>query len=66
MIVPNQYLGSLVVVLALLLGACSQQAPPDTAPVDIDSSSVQIVTSKPRKFGSGVHIQQGARLGHRR
>ena len=47
MIMPNQYLGSLVVALALLLGACSQQAPPETETVDIDSSSAQIVTSTP-------------------
>jgi len=46
-IVPNQYLGSLVVALAVLLGACSQQAPPETETVDIDSSSAQIVTSTP-------------------
>ena len=45
--VPNQVLGSLVVALALLLGACSQQAPPETETVDIDGSSAQIVTSTP-------------------
>ncbi|MDE2770906.1 MAG: 6-bladed beta-propeller [Bacteroidota bacterium] len=44
---PNQYLRSLVVALALLFGACSQQAPPETESIDIDSSSVQIVTSTP-------------------
>ncbi|MCY4673102.1 MAG: hypothetical protein OXD43_04935 [Bacteroidetes bacterium] len=58
MISPNQYLGSLVVALALFLGACSQQAPSETwnvnssrqAPsetITIDSSSAQIVTSTP-------------------
>ncbi len=47
MITPNQCLGSMVVALALLLGACSQQSPPETETVDIDSSSVQIVTSTP-------------------
>ena len=44
---PNHSLGSLVVALALILGACSQQAPPETETVDIDSSSVQIVTNTP-------------------
>ena len=47
MIMPNHSLGSLVVAPALILGACSQQAPPETETVDIDSSSVQIVTSTP-------------------
>ena len=49
MISPNQYLGSLVVALALLLGACSQQASvdPGAADLSIDSSSAQIVTSTP-------------------
>ena len=47
MITPNQYPESLVVALALLLGACSQQAPPETETVYIDSSSAQIVTSTP-------------------
>ena len=45
MISPNQYPGSLVVALVLLLGACSQQAPSETGTVD--SSGVQIVTSAP-------------------
>ncbi|MXY08158.1 MAG: hypothetical protein F4058_04425 [Rhodothermaceae bacterium] len=44
---PNQYLRSLVGALALLLGACSQQAPPETESIDIDSSSALIVTSTP-------------------
>ena len=66
MITPNQCLGSMVVALALLLGACSQQSPPETETVDIDSSSVQIVTSTPAGFGSDMHIQRGTRLGHRR
>ena len=58
MISPNQSLGSLVLALALLLGACSQQAPSETGTVDsfqqapsetvtIDSSNAQIVTSTP-------------------
>ena len=47
MIIPNQCLGSIVVALALLLGACSQQSPPETESLDIDSSSAQIVTSTP-------------------
>ena len=47
MITPNQYLGSLVAALALILGACSQQAPPETGTLDIDSSGAQIVTSTP-------------------
>ena len=45
MISPNQWLGSLVLALALLLGACSQQAPSET--VTVDSSSAQIITSTP-------------------
>ncbi len=45
MTTPHQYLGSLVVALALLLSACSQQAPSET--VAVDSSSAQIVTSAP-------------------
>ncbi|MYF63405.1 MAG: hypothetical protein F4183_02795 [Rhodothermaceae bacterium] len=44
---PNHSLGSLVVALALILGACSQQAPFETETVDIDSSGAQIVTSTP-------------------
>ena len=36
-----------MVALALLLGACSQQSPPETETVDIDSSGAQIVTSTP-------------------
>ncbi|MDE2826691.1 MAG: hypothetical protein OXL40_05180 [Bacteroidota bacterium] len=47
MITPNQYLGSCVVALALLLGACSQQSPPESETVDIDISSALIVTSNP-------------------
>ena len=47
MILPNQCLGSMVLALALLLGACSQQSLPETETVDIDSSSAQIVTSTP-------------------
>ena len=44
---PNHSLGSLVVALTMILGACSQQAPPETETVDIDSSGAQIVTSTP-------------------
>ena len=47
MITSNQCQGSLVVALALLIGACSQQAPPETETGTIDSSSAQIVTSTP-------------------
>ena len=58
MISPNQCLGSLVLALALLLGACSQQAPSETETVDsfqqapsetvtVDSSNARIVTSTP-------------------
>ncbi|MXX57916.1 MAG: hypothetical protein F4Z37_02715, partial [Rhodothermaceae bacterium] len=46
-IVPNKSLGTLVLVIALLLGACSQQTQPETESIDIDSSSAQIVTSTP-------------------
>ena len=52
MITPNQYLGSLVAALALILGACSQQAPPETGTLDIDSSGAQIVTSTPARYNS--------------
>ena len=47
MIMPNHSLGSLVAALALILGACSQQAPPETWNLDINSSSALIVTSTP-------------------
>ena len=47
MITPNQYLRSPVVALAFLLGACSQQAPPESGTLDIDSSRALIVTSTP-------------------
>lgn len=47
MIIPNQYPRSLVVALALVLSACSQQARPEPETVDIDSSSAQIVISIP-------------------
>ena len=45
MTTPHQYLGCLVIALALLFSACSQQAPSE--PVAVDSSSAQIVTSAP-------------------
>ncbi|MDE2826690.1 MAG: hypothetical protein OXL40_05175 [Bacteroidota bacterium] len=47
MILLNRYLVSLVAALALFLSACSQQAPPETGTVGIDSSSAQIVSSTP-------------------
>ena len=45
MITPNQYPRSLVVALALLLSACSQQAPSETEATD--GSGARIVTSTP-------------------